>query len=222
MDLPTKWQIDWENVPLARARPVEPQSPPDSPEETEAAPDQRRGRLSPTVSAIVAATVGIGSVAGLALSLGDKEAGTPAKGPSSRSAGRLGIVRPANSAFVASGVRFLVVPSPNQAWTRATTALIPGAGFRWQTVAVLYRNLTRHHVTAEQLRLRLQDAQGRVYLPDPGVGNAGTELRPRAEMPAGRLVHGQLAFRVRTNARQLTFLINPTPRTRVRVSVASR
>jgi hypothetical protein len=239
VEIPSQWRIDWARVPLARPMPARPQAQvkPDETDAAEAAPpgiprakrpagrligasrDPRRARLWTTAAAMIGLVIVAAAAGVYLLSRNDDERARGTTVSPSGAAG-LGAARPARTAFVASGVRFTVVPNPHQAWTGATGLATPGSGFRWQTVAVLYRNLTRHHVTAEQLRFRLADARGRVYLPDPEVGNAGRELPPRAQIPVGRLIHGQLAFRVRTDAEKLMLVIDPSPRTRVRVPVS--
>ncbi|MBA3327491.1 MAG: DUF4352 domain-containing protein, partial [Solirubrobacterales bacterium] len=122
--------------------------------------------------------------------------------------------------FVSGGVRFSVTSEPNQQWARDTLALPPGAGRAWHTVSVLYRNISRRSLTVEGLRFRLRDARGALFSPSTSAGNAGTELPPGAQIPAGTLVHGRLAFRVLEGTGPFALLIDASPSRRVRVEFA--
>ena len=128
---------------------------------------------------------------------------------------------PPRRTFVTGGVRFKVTSRPQQQWARDTLTLAPGAARAWHTVSVQYRNLARRSLTAEGLRFRLRDARGSLYAPSDGAGNQGTELPAGAQIPAGTLIHGQLAFRVREGRGPYALLIDASPSRRVRIEFAS-
>jgi hypothetical protein len=182
---------------------------------------RQRRRVNPLVggvAALVLAGAGVGAYALLVSDNGSAPKSVPRTDAAKRHAR---VSFPARVNFVAGGVRFFVAPHPNQPWARLARAAPAGRGQRWATVAVIYRNLTNKSLTAEALELRVQDDRGRVYLPDPVMGNHGTELRAKAQIPVNRLVHGQLAYRVRTSARSLSLLVNATSRERLRVPLGA-
>ncbi|MEA2271339.1 MAG: hypothetical protein QOI98_47 [Solirubrobacteraceae bacterium] len=184
---------------------------------------RRRGVRGRLLAWAAAALLLAGAVAAVILLSRDKGApNRAATAPAvSSPAARARTAFPAGSAFVDAGVRFEVVASPRQAWSSAVAALAAGPGQRWQTVSVIYRNLSQRDLTVERLRFRLQDGRGRVYLPDAVAGNHGTELPAGANVPVGKLVHGRLAFRVRTDARSLSLLIDATQTDRARVPLGA-
>jgi hypothetical protein len=126
---------------------------------------------------------------------------------------------PKDEAFVASGVRFTVVPDPTAPWAREIAATDPGAGQRWQLVSVLYRNVSRQRLLAEELRFRMKDGANNVFPPVPGKGNGGSNLAPQTPIAVGTLVKAQLAFLVPADAGELSLIIDPGPKTRARVQL---
>ena len=84
-------------------------------------------------------------------------------------------------------------------------------------MTVLYRNLSRPRLLAEDVRLRVKDANGDVYEPAPGVGNGGSDLLPGTPISTGTLVKGRLAFEVPREAQDLALIIDLAPETRARV-----
>jgi len=127
-------------------------------------------------------------------------------------------VHPKDKPFIASGVRFTVFPNPTAPWANRIAATEPGAGRRWQLVSVLYRNLTRQRLFTEDLHFRLKSADNVIYKP-AGVGNGGSNLAPATPIFRDTLVKGQLAFLVPAEAGALWLMIDPGPRTRVRVGL---
>jgi hypothetical protein len=128
---------------------------------------------------------------------------------------------PADVAFVSSGVRFTVVPDPVATWAREVEATDPGEGLRWELVSVLYRNLSRERLLAEDLRFRLKDGANNVFAPVPGAGNGGSDLPAQTPIPIGTLVKGHLAFQVPTPTANLSLIIDPDPQARARVLLES-
>ncbi|MGI8730443.1 MAG: DUF4352 domain-containing protein [Solirubrobacteraceae bacterium] len=128
---------------------------------------------------------------------------------------------PEGEAFVVSGVRFAVVASPEQQWARDVRAIDPGEGNRWELVSVLYRNIERQRLFAEDLRFRLQGSGEKTYQPSATAGNGGTDLGPGARILTGTLVKGQLAFAVPADEGTSQLLIDPSPQTSIRVRLGS-
>jgi hypothetical protein len=124
-------------------------------------------------------------------------------------------------AFVDSGVRFRIVAHPDAPWARRIRRTDAADGRRWQFVYVLYRNLARDRLVAEDLQFRLKDGLDNVYDPLPGAGNGGSDLPPGTQIAPGRLVKGQLAFQVPRDGRSLSLIIDLKPETRARVPLGS-
>ncbi|MEJ7826133.1 MAG: hypothetical protein WKF48_11925 [Solirubrobacteraceae bacterium] len=128
---------------------------------------------------------------------------------------------PSREDFEVSGVRFSVVPRPQQDWARSVSATDPGEGRRWELVWVLYRNVSRERLFAEDLRFRLKNANNIVYAPVEGIGNGGSNLKPGTQIFPGTQVKAQLAFSVPADEGALWLILNPGVNTRIRVKLGS-
>jgi hypothetical protein len=199
---------------------------PRPPAEAFLTPSARRARYGWRISPLVAGAValllaGAGVAAYLLIARTDEQPARTAGPGAARGQAHARKTFATRTDFEVGGVRFYVVPRPRQTWVSVTTASTAGPGQRWATVAVIYRNLSRKNLTAEGLRFRLQDSRGRLYLADAIVGNQGTEVPARARIPVGRLVHGELAYRVRTDAQALSLLVDVSPRQRIKVPLGA-
>jgi len=128
---------------------------------------------------------------------------------------------PQRTPFVVAGVRFSVAAQPNQAWARQVRATDPGAGKRWALVSVIYRNVSRERLLAEDLRFRARSASGSLHEPAAAAGNGGSNLPAGTQIFRGTLVRGELAFKVAAEEEDMTLLIDPSAKTRIRVELGA-
>lgn len=119
------------------------------------------------------------------------------------------------------GIRFLVRRSAAAPWAQPLRSASPGAGLRWETVSVQYKNLAHRSLFAAHLHFHLEAADGTRYGPVHGFGNGGSDLVHGAAIPTGARVIGELVFRVPAQAGNLALIIDPAPRRMISVALGA-